>query len=236
MEHLKLKEEIENLGYNEYIKNVFNASYFEDIYVKSLLDVINNGVESGDRTGTGTIRLETGYRFVFHSEFIPILRGKFISPYNSFTELIWILTGRNDLKWLKDNGVNYWDSWVKEDETFGPIYGTQMRNQNGFDQLLYVIKKLQQSPESRQALISLWHGSDLDKQALPPCFTEGKHYVSCLNGEYKLIENVNIGDFVLTDDGSYQKVLNIMKTPFNGKIKQFKHKLTIKPYKMAVYK
>lgn len=169
MEHLKLKEEIENLGYNEYIKNVFNASYFEDIYVKSLLDVINNGVESGDRTGTGTIRLETGYRFVFHSEFIPILRGKLINPHNALTEVIWILTGRNDLKFLKDNGVNYWDSWVKEDETFGPIYGTQMRNQNGFDQLLYVIKKLQQSPESRQTLISLWHGSDLDKQALPPC-------------------------------------------------------------------
>ena len=168
MEHLKLKEEIENLGYNEYIKNVFNASYFEDIYAKSLLDVINNGVESGDRTGTGTIRLETGYRFVFHSEFIPILRGKLINPHNALTEIMWILLGKTDLQFLKDNSVNYWDAWAKDGQ-LGPIYGAQMRNQNGFDQLLYVIKKLQQSSESRQAYISLWHGSDLSQMQLPPC-------------------------------------------------------------------
>ena len=41
---------------------------------------------------------------------------------------------------LKDNIDLFF--CLKEDGTFGPIYGPQMRNQNGFDQLLYVINKL----------------------------------------------------------------------------------------------
>jgi thymidylate synthase len=84
----------------------------EKNYIQSLKDLINNGIKSTDRTGIGTLRLINAPIFNIKENIIPILKGKFISPYNSFTELIWILTGRNDLKWLKDNGVNYWDSWV----------------------------------------------------------------------------------------------------------------------------
>ena len=137
-----------------------NNNYFENQYIKSLLMVLRNGKNSLDKTG---------YKFIFDNKTIPLLRGKLVNPLNALTEVIWILTGRNDLKWLKDNGVNYWDQWVKEDGTFGPIYGPQMRNQNGFDQLLYVIKKLNSSSESRQAMINLWHGADLKTQALPTC-------------------------------------------------------------------
>lgn len=226
MNRKELQQKLSEKKFDKEI-DTLNNFYFENQYIKSLLDVVRNGEESNnDRTGTGTIRLTTGYRFVFSNCVIPLLRGKLVNPWNALTEVIWILLGRNDLAWLKTNGVNYWDQWVKPDGTFGNIYGPMMRNQSGFDQLVYVINKLNSSKESRQALINLWHGADLENQALPPCFTEGKHYVSCLNGEYKLIENVNIGDFVLTDDGSYQKVLNTMKTQFNGKIKKIKHKLS----------
>lgn len=159
---------------NKYSNEIIlrNNQYFENQYISSLYYVIKNGVESGDRTGTGTIRSEIGQRFVFDSEYIPLLRGKLVNPHNALTEVIWVLTGRNDLKWLKDNGVNYWDSWVNEAGNFGPIYGPQMRNQNGFDQLLYVINKLNESPESRQALINLWHGSELSQMSLPPCHNQ----------------------------------------------------------------
>lgn len=165
------KELLQKLSEKQFDKQIDNLNdyYFENQYIKSLLKVLHNGEESGDRTGTGTIRLDDGYRFVFSNCVIPLLRGKLINPWNALTEVIWILLGRNDLAWLKNNGVNYWDQWCKSDGTFGPIYGVQMRNQNGFDQLVYVINKLRNSPESRQAYISLWNGSDLKAQALPCC-------------------------------------------------------------------
>ena len=143
--------------------------YFENQYIRSIWEILINGELSTDRTGTGTLRLTTGYRFKFNNLNIPLLRGKQVNPHNALTEVIWILTGKTDLAWLKENGVNYWDSWVKADGSFGPIYGQQFRNQNGFDQLLYVIETLNKNPFSRQALISLWYGSDLKDQALPPC-------------------------------------------------------------------
>ncbi len=142
----------------------------EKNYIQSLKDLINNGIKSTDRTGIGTLRLINAPVFNIKENIIPILKGKFISPYNSFTELIWILTGRNDLKWLKDNGVNYWDSWVKDDGTFGPIYGTQMRSFNGqIDQYFNAIKLLINSPDSRRIICSLWNPIQQKDMALDPC-------------------------------------------------------------------
>lgn len=142
----------------------------EKNYIQSLKDLINNGIKSKDRTGIGTLRLINAPVFNIKENTIPILRGKFISPYNSFTELIWILTGRNDLKWLKDNGVNYWDSWVKDDGTFGPIYGTQMRSFNGqIDQYFNAIKLLINSPDSRRIICSLWNPIQQKDMSLDPC-------------------------------------------------------------------
>lgn len=187
LEKIKLNK-IENAIY-------YLDDYFENQYIKSLYHVLINGVESLDRTGTGTIRLNTGFKFEFSPKTIPLLRGKYVNPWNALTEVIWIMTGRNDLKWLKDNGVNYWDQWVKEDGTFGPIYGPQMRNQNGFDQLLYVINKLNSSPESRQAMINLWHGADLETQALPTCHF-GYHPL-IVNGKLNLHCNQRSSDAFL---------------------------------------
>lgn len=142
----------------------------EKNYIQSLKDLINNGIKSTDRTGIGTLRLINAPIFNIKENIIPILKGKFISPYNSFTELIWILTGRNDLKWLKDNGVNYWDSWVKDDGTFGPIYGYQMRSFNGqIDQYFNAIKLLINSPDSRRIICSLWNPIQQKDMALDPC-------------------------------------------------------------------
>ena len=169
MNRKELQQKLSEKKFDKEI-DTLNNFYFENQYIKSLLDVVRNGEESNnDRTGTGTIRLTTGYRFVFSNCVIPLLRGKLVNPWNALTEVIWILLGRNDLAWLKTNGVNYWDQWVKPDGTFGNIYGPMMRNQSGFDQLVYVINKLNSSKESRQALINLWHGADLENQALPPC-------------------------------------------------------------------
>lgn len=162
MELIRLKDKVRNLS----------VCNFEKDYIYALMDCLINGIESDDRTNVGTIRQPYGQMLAVINE-IPLLRGKKIGVKSAFVEAMWILLGRTDNKFLIDNGVKYWEPWLKPEiengEGYGKIYGHQMRNQNGFDQLLYVIKKLHKSPNSRQAVINLWHGADLDEQVLPCC-------------------------------------------------------------------
>lgn len=142
----------------------------EKNYIQSLKNLLNKGIKSSDRTGVGTLRLIEAPVFNIKENIVPILRGKFISMNNSLTEMIWILTGRNDLAWLKNNGVNYWDQWCKPDGTFGPIYGPQMRNFNGeIDQYFNAINLLINNPDSRRIICSLWNPIQQKDMALDPC-------------------------------------------------------------------
>jgi thymidylate synthase len=77
----------------------------ENEYKGLLSEILDRG---SDRTGTGTksvfgrtIRHDISLGF-------PILTGKKISFNAARTELLWILQGRTDLKYLEDNGVKYW--------------------------------------------------------------------------------------------------------------------------------
>lgn len=147
----------------------------EKNYIESLKQTLKTGSISGDRTGTGTKRALVPPQFVIEENHVPLLRGKFVSPKNSLTEMIWILLGKTDIKFLKDNGLNYWDAWVKEDGTFGPIYGAQMRNfadsnnENGIDQYTKALDLIKNSPESRRIICSLWNPLQQHLMALEPC-------------------------------------------------------------------
>lgn len=157
---------------------------FEHQYLKKAITTASFGIESGNRTGINTLRTQSCSIDLHCHYSFPIMRGKQIGFKTAFVEFMWILLGRTDLKFLKDNGVNYWDSWVnKETGEFGKIYGHQMRcfdDQKKFDQLLYIINELRTNPDSRRALISLWNGSDLNEQSLACChflyhFTSFEH-------------------------------------------------------------
>lgn len=209
------------------MKIKFETITNENGYIESMNELANS-VPQGDRTGVGTTKIfNQEFHFDIEGGNLPILIGKNTGIKLALVELIWIMSGKNDLKWLKDNGVHYWDKWVKADGTFGPIYGTQMRNFGELgttDQLNNLIESLSNNFNSRRHIISLWDPTTLKKQALPPCFTPNKHYVKIKNG-YKLIENVNIGDFVLGDDSKYHKVYDKMKTKYKGINVKIKHKL-----------
>ena len=77
-------------------------------YQKLLLDIIHNGVEKKDRTGTGTISVFG--RQIRHkmSEGFPLLTTKKVHWKSIVTELLWFLKGRSDLKYLLDNDCNIW--------------------------------------------------------------------------------------------------------------------------------
>jgi len=110
------------------------------------------------------------------------LTGKKISFNAAKTELLWILQGRTDLKYLEDNNVNYWRPDYKRsgrtDETLGPVYGKQWRDFNGVDQIANVVNAIRITPHSRRMLVSAWNPADLDEMVLPPCHYAFQIYIN----------------------------------------------------------
>jgi thymidylate synthase len=78
-------------------------------YQNLLLDILENGVEKADRTGTGTISVFG--RQIRHdmSEGFPLLTTKQMAVKAMMTELRWFLKGDTNIKYLVENGCNIWN-------------------------------------------------------------------------------------------------------------------------------
>ncbi len=78
-------------------------------YLSLLEDVLNNGVEKSDRTGTGTISVFG--RQIRHDmkQGFPLLTTKKMYWKGIVTELLWFLRGDTNIKFLHDNGCHIWD-------------------------------------------------------------------------------------------------------------------------------
>ena len=78
-------------------------------YKTLLQDILDNGVEKKDRTGTGTISVFG--RQIRHkmSEGFPLLTTKKMAWKTMVTELLWFLRGDTNIKFLVDNGCHIWD-------------------------------------------------------------------------------------------------------------------------------
>ena len=89
-------------------------------YQELLADILNNGVEKEDRTGTGT--LSVFGRQIRHkmSEGYPLLTTKKMAFKTMVTELLWFLKGRTDLRYLLENGCHIWtgDAYKVYDKDF----------------------------------------------------------------------------------------------------------------------
>ena len=128
-------------------------------YLSLLRDILNDGVEKSDRTGTGTISLFG--RQIRHdmSDGFPLLTTKKMAIKTMMTELKWFLKGDTNIKYLVENGCHIWNGdaykrftyytdentsmdrfieLIKTDDEFakkwgdlGPIYGKQWRDWDG---------------------------------------------------------------------------------------------------------
>ena len=92
-------------------------------YQELLKDIMTNGYEKGDRTGTGTISVFG--RQIRHnmSEGFPLLTTKKMAIKTMMTELKWFLKGDTNIKYLVDNGCNIWngDAYKKYKKSKGLI-------------------------------------------------------------------------------------------------------------------
>ena len=78
-------------------------------YQELLQDILDNGVEKQDRTGTGT--LSVFGRQIRHDmkDGFPLLTTKKMPFKTIVTELLWFLRGDTNIKYLVDNGCSIWN-------------------------------------------------------------------------------------------------------------------------------
>ncbi|HEY9200939.1 MAG TPA: thymidylate synthase [Gammaproteobacteria bacterium] len=142
-------------------------------YLDLMRHVKENGVQKGDRTGTGTVSV-FGYQMRFDlSQGFPLVTTKKCHLKSIIHELLWFLKGETNTRYLTDNGVKIWNEWADDTGELGPVYGYQWRNWptpdgRHIDQIKEIIQLLQNNPNSRRIIVSAWNAADLPDESVSP--------------------------------------------------------------------
>ena len=143
-------------------------------YLDLLRDVLENGAEKSDRTGTGTHSL-FGRQLRFDlADGFPLVTTKKLHTRSIVHELLWFLRGETNIRYLKENGVSIWDEGADANGDLGPVDGKQWRSWQGadgrvVDQIAWLIDEIKRNPDSRRLVVSAWNVAELPKMALAPC-------------------------------------------------------------------
>ena len=158
-------------------------------YHDALRTVLEQGQESSDRTGTGTIsHFGMQCRYPLADGF-PLVTTKKLHLRSIIHELLWFLSGDTNIRYLQENGVSIWDEWADGNGDLGPVYGQQWRRfpklvpsgqqSDGrplffaahVDQIADLVEAIRKTPDSRRLIVSAWNPGDVPDMALPPCHT-----------------------------------------------------------------
>lgn len=145
--------------------------------------ILNEGVQRGDRTGTGTLSV-FGHQMRFNlADGFPLVTTKKCHLRSIIHELLWFLKGDTNITYLKANGVSIWDAWADENGDLGPVYGYQWRSWptpdgGSVDQIAQVVDSIKNNPESRRHMVVAYNPAFVDQMALPPCHAMFQFYVA----------------------------------------------------------
>jgi dihydrofolate reductase/thymidylate synthase len=132
------------------------AKHEEYQYLEAIKDILEHGVEKGDRTGTGTLsKFGLQMRFNLRTAF-PLLTTKRVFWRGVVEELLWFIRGDTNAKHLSEKGVKVFTTLIlsltslcllkiwdgngskefltkiglghREEGDLGPIYGWQWRH------------------------------------------------------------------------------------------------------------
>jgi len=151
-------------------------------YLDLMRHVRDNGVQKGDRTGTGTLSV-FGYQMRFDvGKGFPAVTTKSLHFKSIIHELLWFLKGETNIAYLKQHDVRIWDEWADENGELGPVYGYQWRSWPApdgrhVDQISRVIEQIKNNPDSRRHIVSAWNVAEIENMALPPCHAFFQFYV-----------------------------------------------------------
>jgi thymidylate synthase len=136
--------------------------------------VLDEGVETADRTGVGTLSV-FGHQMRFDlSQGFPVLTTKKLHLRSIIVELLWFLRGDTNVRWLQERRVAIWDEWADANGDLGPVYGKQWRDWETadgrhVDQIAELVELIRCDPASRRQIVTAWNPGELGAMALSPC-------------------------------------------------------------------
>ncbi len=148
-------------------------------YLNLLQHILDNGVISGDRTGTGTLSVFGAQCRYDLSNGFPLITTKKMYTRAIIYELLWFIQGNTNNNWLNKYNVHIWDEWAPPSGDLGPIYGKQWRDYGPthIDQLAEAVRLIKTDPNSRRIIVCAWNPTDQSEMALPPCHCFFQFYV-----------------------------------------------------------
>jgi len=195
----------------------------EQNYLDLMKEIIDNGVPSGDRTGTGTNSLfGRMLKYDIRDGKLPLLTSKRTFIRGIIEEMLFFVSGNTDCTKLQEKGIHIWDGNTTREfldnrglnhlpvGDMGAGYGFQWKyfgadykdcktdyTGQGYDQIQNAINLIKNNPQSRRILISGWNPVDLSKMALPCCHVVYQFYVNVDKKELSCLLYQRSSDYFL---------------------------------------
>jgi len=142
---------------------VINAENVNDALDQGLRLMAAEGVAVPSRNGM-TLELPAPVATVYKNppQRVLVSSARDANPFFHLMESLWILAGRDDVKFLSEFNKRMVD-FSDDRSVFNAPYGYRLRKAFGQDQLQRVIDILTNDPNSRQAVCQIWDTEDLNK-------------------------------------------------------------------------
>jgi len=172
VEHSPAFQRRDGLTHSRPGPNLFPGHFMKQ-YLDLLQNILDHGVERGDRTGTGTRSLFGAQLRFDLSQGFPLVTTRKVFFKGVIHELLWFLAGDTNIKYLTGHHVHIWDAWADEKGDLGPVYGAQWRawpapDGRKIDQISQLIRQLRSKPESRRHIVTAWNPAVLPDETKSP--------------------------------------------------------------------
>jgi hypothetical protein len=118
-----------------------------------------SGIEEGSRNGGVIVApgpVVTTYRKPRERVLFSVERDA--NPFFHFFESLWMLMGRNDVKFVGSFVKRMYD-FSDDGRVLNGAYGFRWRNHFGYDQVEDLIDLLRTTPDTRRAVLAMWDGA-----------------------------------------------------------------------------